>query len=269
MKILRLIFALFIASWSSVLVAAGFSAKNSDGVTIYYNLLSSNSVEVINCPSGSEYSGSITIPDKVNYYGIEKTVTSIRKRAFMDCSNLTSIYISNGITNIGEEAFKNCIGLNSITIPSSMTSIGLGAFSGCVFTKESFINNSSLDANENYYWAAKIVDEITEDGLYIKDNIVIGCKENITSATIPNGVISIGNDAFENGKNLNSINIPNSVTSIGNRAFSGCSSLNSISLPNELNYIGSSAFYGCTSLNTLNIPSSVTTIMTEAFKGCM
>lgn len=49
----------------------------------------------------------------------------------------------------------------------------------------------------------------------------------LTSITIPEGVTSIGDGAFEYS-GLTSITIPESVTSIGNDAFSGCSGLTSV-----------------------------------------
>lgn len=51
---------------------------------------------------------------------------------------------------------------------------------------------------------------------------------NITSVTIPDGVISIGDDEFRNCSNLKSITIPDSVVSIGAEAFRNCSSLTNI-----------------------------------------
>ncbi len=67
-------------------------------------------------------------------------VTDISKRAFQNCTGLTSVTIPDSVTNIGEEAFNNCWSLASVTIPASVTGIGEGAFSDCseeiVFTVE-------------------------------------------------------------------------------------------------------------------------------------
>jgi hypothetical protein len=48
---------------------------------------------------------------------------------------------------------------------------------------------------------------------------------------------------------LTSITIPDGVTSISNSAFNGCSGLKSITIPKSITYIGSSAFEGCSGLN--------------------
>ena len=97
---------------------------------IYYNLVSKTGVaEVTSNPN--KYSGSVNIPDKFMYDGIEYSVTSIGNYVFWHCSGLTSVTIPNSVTSIGNYAFSGCSGLTSITIPNSVTSIGYSAFSGC------------------------------------------------------------------------------------------------------------------------------------------
>ena len=115
--------------------------------------------------------------------------------------------------------------MTSVTIPNSVTSIGNKAFLDCYFTYDSFIiNNSTL--HDAYIggetWGARIVDEETDDGLLIKDNIVVKCRLWATTAAIPEGVTSIGDGAFSDCSRLTSVTIPNSVTSIGDEAFCNC-----------------------------------------------
>ena len=100
------------------------------------------------------------------------------------------------------------------------------------------------------------------------DRVLVKYKGKGGDVTIPNGITSIGERAFEHCRNLTSINIPDSVTSIGERAFSGCDSLTSINIPNSVISIGKCAFFCCASLASITIPSSVSSIGKGAFTWC-
>ncbi len=90
----------------------------------------------------------------------------------------------------------------------------------------------------------------------------------LTSVTIPDGVTSIGHNAFQLCRGLVSVNIPQNVTAIYNYTFSSCNSLLSITLPEGLNTLSLSAFRECSSLTSITIPSSLTTIGQKAFYLC-
>ena len=91
---------------------------------------------------------------------------------------------------------------------------------------------------------------------------------SLTSITIPEGVTSIGYSTFRGCKSLTSITIPKGVTSIDRNAFSECRSLTSINIPESVTSIGTSAFSFCSGLTSVTIPNSVTTIGRLAFRGC-
>lgn len=85
---------------------------------------------------------------------------------------------------------------------------------------------------------------------------------------VPDGVTSIGSDAFRDCADLTSVILPNSVTSIDKNAFYNCSGLLSISLPAGLETIGAYAFDGCTSLASIAVPNKAVSIGPCAFFGC-
>ncbi|MBE6425019.1 MAG: hypothetical protein E7029_03325 [Planctomycetaceae bacterium] len=89
-----------------------------------------------------------------------------------------------------------------------------------------------------------------------------------SSVTIPDGVTSIGNEAFRGCRRLTSVTIPDSVTSIGDSAFYTCKSLTSVTIPDSVTSIGDHAFFGCNSLTSVTIPDSVTSIGGGPFATC-
>ena len=91
---------------------------------------------------------------------------------------------------------------------------------------------------------------------------------NITSVTIPDGVTSIGYNAFDGCSSLTSVTIPDSVTSFGGCAFSCCTSLTSVAIPKGVTSIEDGMFLDCSSLTSVTIPDSVTSIGGHAFYGC-
>lgn len=85
---------------------------------------------------------------------------------------------------------------------------------------------------------------------------------------IPDGVVGIGNKAFNECATIVSIKIPDSVRKIGENSFQSCKSLQSITIPKGTKRIPYGAFYGCTSLNNISLPNTVTRIQGGAFGDC-
>lgn len=94
-------------------------------------------------------------------------------------------------------------------------------------------------------------------------------KNAIRSASVGEGVTSIGSAAFCKCGNLKSIELPASVTSIYADAFADCTALTSIRIPMGVCFIGRGVFFGCHALTNVEIPPTVTSIGSDAFKGCM
>lgn len=85
---------------------------------------------------------------------------------------------------------------------------------------------------------------------------------------IPNGITSIGEEAFRGCSGITSITIPDSVTRIGKGAFNRCSGIKSITIPDSVKSIGGYAFFRCTGLSSIEIPDSVSSIGDGAFDTC-
>jgi len=74
---------------------------------------------------------------------------------------------------------------------------------------------------------------------------------------VPDGVTTIGDNAFHECSSLTSITIPNSVATIGEYAFRGYSSLASITLSNSVMAIRKGAFYKCPSRLSVHLSHDV------------
>ena len=93
-------------------------------------------------------------------------------------------------------------------------------------------------------------------------------EENFTSVNLPDGIMTIGKEAFNYCENLTSINFPSSLKTIGSDAFAYCNKLTSAVIPSGVTNIDSRAFYGCSSLILLSLPNSITSIEESVFAGC-
>ena len=95
-------------------------------------------------------------------------------------------------------------------------------------------------------------------------------SSQLTSVTIPNTVIVIGNGAFQECPNLTEITIPSSVSSLGDLAFYLCGNLKKITIESSDITIGSSAFEDCSNLETVTFTNANAKVGLgrDVFSGC-
>ena len=116
--------------------------------------------------------------------------------------------IKAGTKCIAGHAFRDCTEVTGITIPDSVISIGSYAFSDTVFY------------NDESNWT---------DGVLYIGNYLIGAKNSVSgNYTIKAGTKYIAGYAFEGCDKLTEITIPDSVVSIDIDVFNNCSALTAI-----------------------------------------
>jgi hypothetical protein len=227
--------------------------------------------------------GDVEIPNQIN--GIK--VTGIGRKAFFDCSNVTSVIIPNSVTSIGDCAFLECTGLKEITIPNSVTSIGDFAFEDCSSLTAITIPNgvSSIGfctfvgcislTEVNIPASVSSIDETAFGGYAF-----IGCKSllaiNVDAANA--NYCSINGILFDKTqktlikypakKTAASYIIPKSVTDIGVCAFEYCTGITEIIIPDGVTSIGTHAFKDCINLKNMILPGSITKVGESIFREC-
>ena len=238
---------------------------------------------------------------------IPEGVQTIDNYAFFN-NSLQNLTLPSTITSIGESAFRYNNNLQSITCNTATPpTLGDNAF-GIYIKPVIKVPLASIAAYKqangwkdftNYYGGEVVADGITyridENGamvavaeaalteanipsvvefegnqypvIKINDKVFSG-NTNLTSVTLPEGLVEIGNYAFSGCKNLESVTLPESLTTLGDRAFYACKLLKTIKIPSGVTAIPGSCFDGCSSLESVTIPEGVTDIGNEAFSGC-
>lgn len=213
--------------------------------SLTYKVLSDDTVQVGDGDTAmTGLSGSVTIPPSVKYGGTTYNVTAIGDKAFLRCSDITSLEIPDTVTAIGRLALAD-LNVNTITIPDSVETLGEEVLSGAKMTSVTL--SSKLTT--------------------IPDRAFNSCP-NLREVTIPDSVTKIETYAFNSCSSLTMITIPKNVEYIGKHAFWSSALINVTIEGNSLTEIDDLAFAFCESLKTINIPSSIETIGEQAFQHC-
>lgn len=263
------------------------------------------SVTLIGHVDGQNATGTLVIPEKVNYNGRLYSVKKIGGNAFKDCSGFSEVYynakncadistynnpypfsgcggtliIGDNVESIPANMFRDGAFTGELTIGNSVSTICEGAFANCKgFTGELVIPNS-----------VKTIENRTTDGHC--RGAFQDCTGFIGLSFIGNSITKIGTYAFCGCSNINSVIIPNSVTSIDISSFVGTKCYDQqpdgiIYLDNWcLGYKGETptgaliidantrciancAFEDVVTLTSLTIPNSLNKICNRAFRNC-
>ena len=240
-------------------------------------------------PDGTKvikYGSNITeIPDNFfsNAYNLTEVfipyeVVSIGNNAFANCQNLKNVHFGNKLTTIGMEAFQSCISLKSIDLPESLTTLSTHAFHNCSKITTVRIPDALTLVSDNPFFLCDGLSSFTgtnnmisEDGrCLVKNGTIVsfataGLEDQIY--TIPEGITSIGNQAFVKA-NFSSVIIPETVSSIGWAAFYDNTHLTTIDIPSSVTSMSSWVFNECSALYKVTLHNTTPpTLGTGVFNG--
>lgn len=175
-----------------------------------------------------ELEGKVVVPGEFNGKKVTKFL------GLMGCEKITSVEISEGITEMCGRAFVKCFNLKEITIPSSLKVIDTDNFE--FWACNSLMNVNVSEDNENFCSVDGIVFTKDKSTLMLypagrpEKNYIVPdycktmftnaflCCNNLTSITIPEGVVKISERAIEHCENLENINIPASIVELFSEA---------------------------------------------------
>jgi hypothetical protein len=185
-------------------------------------------------------------------------VTNIGAGAFSESPVLAGLIIPDSVVSIGEAAFRYCHSLASVTVSGNVTNLGRDAFAACA----GMTNITVLNENPNYSSLAGV--------LFNKhQSTLIQCPGGFSgSYTIPEGVTSISDLAFQRCASLTNVTMANSIAQLGDYLFTGCLGLTSVTIGNGIKNITEGAFSYCSNLVNVTIPDNVTHIENAAFAYC-
>ena len=159
-------------------------------------------------------------------YKVRVGIEIIEKQAFEANEYIRKIQLPATCHTIGNDAFMNCTNLNYINISNAIKEIGGGAFycsgltelevEGISVIKSGAFGGSRLKKIKLGCVVKKIEDQAFIDSIQLEEVI------------LSEGLMEIDEMAFANCKKLKKINIPNSLKVIKKSAFVDCASLDEV-----------------------------------------
>ena len=172
-------------------------------------------------------------------------------------SSVSEIILPKSISSLKKDAFLNCKSLTSLFIPTNLQSIELNALSGCT----AMISITVDGANDAFCDIDGVL--FTKDGKSLLQFPAAKAAEY----TVPEETEIIARDAFYMSK-LESVSLPSSLKELAYDAFGYSTHLTDLVIPEGVTDIGDYILDACTSLKTLHIPSTVTAIGQRICNSC-
>lgn len=186
-------------------------------------------------------------PGRMGSYVLPQGVTQIGESAFEQCLNLTHITLPGSLVSLARDSFFNCGSILELSIPEALTEIGDFALKGCA-------NLLRVDVDSRNPAYSSVDGVLFNKGGTILVHYPAGKVGK--QYTIPDGVLSIGNEAFFDVRSLTSVQVPKSVVRFGWHSFSQCSALTSAFFAGDVPSYDSSPFNECPFVTAFHYPSA-------------
>lgn len=181
------------------------------------------------------FSGNLIIPQNLQ---------KVPNNAFEYCGGMNgTLTLHDGVTAIGEYAFRGTHFRGEIKLPKNLVVLQNYAFAGCDFSGELKLPSSLKSIGR------KVFGDTDGDG---------SCWRLMGIVEFPEGMQSIGEQAFYNCRSIEGLVFPESIETIQNSAFEGCYGINSIVCKSDMPAnVLNNAFNGVAKDNfTLEVPES-------------
>lgn len=242
-------------------------------------------LEIAELPASLEYIGGHAFYEAIGVSGTFelKNISYVGYSAFSGWSGITELIISAPNMYIGRYVFDGCSSLKTVKILSE--TLNETNFEESMWGYPLPFYNTRIETVEIGPSLKEIPDGLFSDISTLRNVVfhervargsamplVVGKNAfrycNLESLELPEGTVSIGEDAFASNSNLETIVIPGTCESLGEYAFVNCGSVQSLAIGEGLRSLGEYAFSGCLSLPSVVLPSTCEEIGTEAFRRC-
>lgn len=259
-------------------------------------------------PFGNSQIESVVFPNtliSIGQYAFNKSalktlelpdsVQDIKRSAFANCANLTSVKLSNSMKTVPAECFLNCSALNQIQYSEQLTAIGNYAFQNTAVTelvlpetvktieygafyhceklqtvklpqKLEALNSGAASYNGAFEGCIALKEIHIPKSAFVYSEAFAGCSA-LEKLTIEEGA-KHQNAVFDGCKSLKEVVIPASFKSCP--SFNNCTSLESVTFSDGVTTTGS--FQNCINLTAIDLPESISEFgnygLTASFQNC-
>ncbi len=186
------------------------------------------------CFDGCESLKTLTLPEQGSF--------KINETAFRGCTALQSLNLAN-VTLIGTKAFTGCSALTSLSINNIPEMENVNAFDEWHFdnTKIAVPDEKYSSFTSDAYWGKfrnfkhpSLFAYSEVSGGYSVSKSQYALNEDLTGMLVIPGqyksgdVVAIAADAFQGLTDITGVTLPEGLTSIGNNAFAGCTGITTV-----------------------------------------